>query len=91
MMSEVTQTTVNPPNNLSSVAPNGKNRVVAALLALFLGGFGAHKFYLGKIGLGVVYLVFFWTMIPAIVAFVEAILLLIMSDGDFNKKYGGAS
>lgn len=72
------------------VAPNGKSRLVAALLAFFLGGFGAHKFYLGQVGLGLLYLLFFWTAIPAIVAFVEFILLLVMTDEVFARKYGGA-
>jgi len=74
--------------NLGQTAPNGKNRVAAALLAFFLGGFGIHKFYLGQVGLGVVYLLFFWTFIPAIIAFIEFILLLTMSDEAFNQKYG---
>jgi TM2 domain-containing membrane protein YozV len=70
------------------VADNGKSRVAAALFALILGGFGAHKFYLGQIGLGILYLVFFWTFIPALVGFIEFILLLTMSDETFNRKYG---
>lgn len=77
------------PSLLGSIAPNGKNRIVAALLAFFLGGFGIHKFYLGRIGLGVLYLLFCWTFIPAVIAFIECILLLIMSDEEFNRKYGG--
>ena len=64
-----------------------KNRVAAILLALFLGGLGAHKFYLGQVGMGLLYLVFCWTGIPAIVALVEAILYLLASDEDFQKKY----
>ena len=64
-----------------------KSRVAAILLALFLGGFGAHKFYLGQVGMGLLYLVFCWTGIPAIVALVEAILYLLASDEDFQKKY----
>lgn len=71
-------------------APNGKNKVTAALLAFFLGGFGAHKFYLGKVGMGIFYLIFFWTFIPAIIAFIEFIILLVMSDDEFNRKYGMA-
>jgi TM2 domain-containing membrane protein YozV/ribosomal protein L40E len=74
--------------NLGPVASNGKSRVAAALLAFFLGGFGAHKFYLGQTGKGILYLVFFWTFIPSIIAFVEFILLLVMSDEEFNRKYG---
>ena len=64
-----------------------KSRVAAILLALFLGGLGAHKFYLGQVGMGLLYLVFCWTGIPAIVALVEAILYLLASDEDFQKKY----
>ncbi len=74
--------------NLGPVAANGKSRIAAALFAFFLGFLGAHKFYLGQIGLGIVYLLFFWTFIPAIVAFIEFILFLTMSDDTFNKKYG---
>jgi TM2 domain-containing membrane protein YozV len=70
------------------VAPNGKSRIAAALFAFFLGAVGAHKFYLGQIGLGVLYLLFFWTCIPAIIAFIEFILLLSMSDESFIQKYG---
>jgi TM2 domain-containing membrane protein YozV/ribosomal protein L40E len=76
--------------NLGPVAANGKSRIAAALFAFFLGGFGGHKFYLGQVGLGILYLLFFWTFIPAIVAFIEFILLLAMSDEAFNQKYGHA-
>ena len=64
-----------------------KNRVVAALLALFLGGIGVHKFYVGKVGQGLLYLLFCWTGIPAVIALVEAILYLVASDSEFNSKY----
>lgn len=75
-------------NSLTAVAPNGKSKILAALLALFLGNFGVHKFYLGKIGLGIIYFIFCWTAIPAIISFVEFIILLTMSDDNFNEKYG---
>lgn len=75
--------------NLGPTAPNGRNRLVAALLALFLGGLGAHKFYLGQTGKGILYLLFFWTCIPAILGFIEFILLLAMSDEAFSQQYGG--
>lgn len=67
---------------------SGRSRVVAAVLALVLGGLGAHKFYLGSIFLGIIYLVLCWTFIPAIVAFIEGIYYLTLSDSDFEKKYG---
>ena len=36
---------------------------------------------------GIIYLVLFWTFIPAIIAMIEFIILLVMSEDDFNKKY----
>lgn len=65
-----------------------RNKVIAALLAIFLGGFGIHKFYLGQKGWGLVYLLFFWTVIPGIVGFIEGIIYLCMSDERFAEKYG---
>ena len=50
------------------------NKVAYILCALFLGGFGVHKFISGKWVLGIIYLLFFWTFIPAMVAVVEAIV-----------------
>ena len=64
-----------------------KSRTVAVLLALFLGGIGAHKFYLGKVGTGLLYLLFCWTLIPAIFAFIEAITYLCMSNESFAERY----
>ena len=65
-----------------------KSRIVAAILAFFLGGLGIHKFYLGQIGWGIIYLIFCWTFIPSIVAFIEFIIYLCTSDEDFARKYG---
>ena len=61
--------------------------MVAGLLAIFLGGIGIHKFYLGQGGWGVLYLIFFWTFIPAIVAFFEGIFLLVMAEDRFDEKF----
>jgi TM2 domain-containing membrane protein YozV len=52
-----------------------KNSTLAVILALFLGGLGAHKFYMGQIGWGIVYIIFSWTFIPAIIGLIEAFLL----------------
>jgi TM2 domain-containing membrane protein YozV len=81
-----------PPftSSLTTVAPNGKSKLAAALFALFLGGLGIHKFYLGQTGWGILYLVFCWTFIPALLGFIEGILFLVMNEDDFNRKYGGA-
>lgn len=64
-----------------------RDKTIAALLAIFLGGIGIHKFYLGHTGRGIAYLLFCWTFIPAIIAFCSAIKLLCMNHDDFNVIY----
>ena len=76
------------PQRSASGAVGRKSRVTAALLAFFLGGLGVHKFYLGRAGWGILYLLFFWTFIPAVIAFIEFIIYLTMSDEAFAEKYG---
>lgn len=65
-----------------------KDRVTAILLAIFLGGLGVHKFYLGQAGLGILYLLFCWTFIPALIALIEAIVYLCTDEQSFHLKYG---
>jgi TM2 domain-containing membrane protein YozV/ribosomal protein L40E len=74
--------------NFGAITANGKSKLIAALLAFFLGSFGGHKFYLGQIGLGIVYLALCWTFIPATLGIIEGIWLLAMRDERFNEKYG---
>jgi len=64
-----------------------RSRSSAAIFAFFLGGLGVHKFYLGQPGLGVLYLLFCWTFVPAIAGFIEGIVYLSMSDESFAAKY----
>ncbi len=76
------------PGMFAGTAPNGKNKLAAALFAIFLGGFGIHKFYLGRIGWGLIYLLLCWTFIPSFLGFIEGIIYLTMSDEAFIQKYG---
>jgi TM2 domain-containing membrane protein YozV len=76
------------PGVLGATTSSGKNRIAAAIFALLLGGVGIHKFYLGRIGQGILYLVFCWTVIPTIIGFIEGIIYLTMSDQAFEAKYG---
>lgn len=64
-----------------------KSRVLAALLAIFLGSLGIHHFYLGQKVQGVLCLIFFWTYIPSILGLFNGIGLLLMSNEKFEKKY----
>ena len=52
-----------------------RDEVVGILLALFLGTFGAHHFYLRRTGLAVLYLCFCWTGIPSILGFIECFFM----------------
>jgi TM2 domain-containing membrane protein YozV len=52
-----------------------RDEVVGILLALFLGSFGAHHFYLRRTGLGILYLCFFWSGIPALLGFIECFFM----------------
>ncbi len=74
----------------------GKSKIVAALLAFFLGGLGIHKFYLGCNTAGIIMLVVFFlgfvilgipTLIIGVIAFIEFIMYLIKSDDDFQRIY----
>lgn len=67
---------------------NIPNKNLAGILALFLGGFGVHKFYQGKPGQGVLYLLFCWTFIPAIIAFIEALILFFSSEEAYAANSG---
>lgn len=58
-----------------SFARQRKHPVVGVMLAFFLGGLGAHHFYMGEIGLGMIYLLLSWTLVPAVVALVESVFM----------------
>lgn len=78
-----------------------RNKTVAALFALFLGNLGIHKFYLGEKNAGLTYLICTlvgwltcWLIIGllpilvvSILAFVDAIKLLLMEPEEFNRLY----
>ena len=69
------QQNVHQPTSVPS-KKKAVNKVVYCLLAIFLGGLGIHKFYSGKIGLGILYICFCWTWIPSIVALIEFFIAL---------------
>ncbi|AJK89913.1 membrane protein [Lysinibacillus sp. A1] len=64
-----------------------KSKGLAGFLAIFFGGIGIHKFYLGKVFQGILYLVFCWTYIPVIISFIEGIIYLLSSEHNFSVKH----
>ena len=84
-----------------SATPGSKSKIAAGLLAIFLGGFGIHKFYLGYRKPAVIMLVggligFFgsFLLLPllliiatSIVGFIEGIIYLTKSDAEFEQIY----
>lgn len=69
------------------------NKIVAIVLALFLGTLGVHRFYVGNAGLGVIMLLctlfsafLLWPII-ALINIVEAIVWAFMSDSDWEMQF----
>tara|TARA_B110000208_G_C11733961_1_gene417440 strand:- start:52 stop:783 length:732 start_codon:yes stop_codon:yes gene_type:complete len=74
--------------NLQLAEQKRKSKKIATVLAFpFLGGLGVHKFYLGQIGQGIVYLLFCFLVIPSIIALFEFISYLSMSIDKFDSKF----
>ena len=73
----------------SRAADMESKRVTAAILAWFLGIFGAHKFYLGYTNAGLIMLIgnFCTCYVFSIISFVEFIIYLTKSDEDFIETY----
>lgn len=80
---------------------NYKEKIIAALLAFFLGEWGIHKFYLNEMESGKKYLIWCvvgiltsWLvvgLIPLVVLIIKKLIdcftLLFMTDQEFNEKY----
>lgn len=77
---------------ISTIALNnqtkGNNRIVGAILAIFLGDFGIHHFYTGDTKDGIWHLVFFWTGVPGLIGFIEGIIWLV-DEGSFPQPLIG--
>jgi len=88
-------------DNAAAVYPDkssgdSSKKIVAGILAILLGGFGLHKFYLGYTKEGIIMLLVFLfgfvllgipTLIVGVVAFIEGLIYLTRTDADFDRIY----
>ena len=91
-----TESQNNAPSTTTSNTGNGiSKRLVAALLAIFLGCLGVHKFYLGINKVGLIYLLVSilgsFLLIPTLVigvfSLIDGIKYLMCSDEEFERVY----
>ncbi len=64
-----------------------KRKETAGILALFLGWAGIHRFYLGQVGLGILYALLMFSGISMVLGIIDAIVFLSMDQDTFDIKY----
>lgn len=64
-----------------------KNRGIAIMLAIFLGAFGIHQFYLNNITSAMLRLIFCWTGIPLLLGWLDALMMWFGGEQRFQRKY----
>ena len=73
--------------------PSGRSCGVAALLAIFLGVFGAHYFYMGKNTAGIVFLLisvctcFILGTVISIIALIQGIIFFTLTEEQFERNF----
>lgn len=60
-----------------------KSRLVALLLCIFLGGLGIHRFYVGKVGTGII-----WILTLGLFGIGTLVDFIMILSGSFKDKYG---
>src|SRR6266436_4925015 len=62
-------------------------KTTLCLLTIFLGGIGVHKFYTGNWAWGIFYLIFCWTLIPGLIAFIEFIRYITLNEAALQAAH----
>lgn len=66
-----------------SAGASSKSKITALLLCIFLGWLGVHRFYVGKVGTGVV-----WLLTGGILGIGVLIDIIMIAVGKFKDKQG---
>lgn len=80
-------------DDVFSNGPSGKSRGVAGLLALLLGAFGLHYFYIGKTTAGVIFLLisllscFIFAPVVHVVSIIQGVLYFTTTQEEFERKW----
>lgn len=61
--------------------------IIYSALSIMLGGIGIQKFYLGQTKRGILYILFFWTFIPAVFCLIDLLKFTFMTEEEFDDKY----
>lgn len=67
---------------------NHNKRKTAIFLAIFTGWLGLHRFYLGQIGWGLLYIFIFYLFAPLaiLLGWIDAVRYVLMNDDDFKIR-----
>ncbi len=86
-MKSIMSTEPVPTPPIGSQIPGAEKKLVAGILAILLGGFGVHKFYLGYTKEGVIQLLLSLVCIGGIIGIIEGIIYLTKTDQEFVATY----
>jgi TM2 domain-containing membrane protein YozV len=66
-----------------NAAPAAKSKTTALILCVLLGGIGVHRFYVGKIGTGIV-----WLLTAGVFGIGWLVDIIMIATGKFKDKQG---
>lgn len=71
------------PNVAPAVGVSSKSKITALLLCIFLGTLGVHRFYVGKVGTGIV-----WLLTLGVFGIGVLVDIIMIAIGKFKDKQG---
>lgn len=70
-------------NNIGMAGVSRKSKTTALLLCIFFGEFGFHKFYVGKTGMGILYM-----LTLGLLGIGWLVDIIVIASGSFKDKFG---